>query len=87
VALHDRPKPGAVAFSIQTEGEAMTQSELNRAVAKATGESITTIARMGFEPLAVLECDPESQTIDWDEIDALHRVSWQRRRKPRPSIA
>ena len=29
----------------------MTQNDLNRAVARATGETVTEIARRGFQPL------------------------------------
>lgn len=55
----------------------MSQTELNRAVARATGESVNTIERLGFflaEPDA--EClDPEDEAlgpyvIDWDTLEA-----------------
>jgi len=54
----------------------MTQRELNRAVATATGESITTIDRMGFNLVEVVE-DPEPEArrsplvVDWDELETL----------------
>ena len=44
------------------ESKAMTQSELNRQIAKQTGESITEIARHGFTILTEL---PE----DGDDVD------------------
>jgi hypothetical protein len=50
----------------------MTQLELNRAVARATGESWRTIAERGFnlvdlsEP--VTDADFEALTIDWDAV-------------------
>ncbi len=59
----------------------MTQTELNRAVAKATRETVSTIAEMGFSianPIDV-EHDPEptvfgneleAKFIDWDRRDA-----------------
>jgi len=55
----------------------MTQSEINRAVALVTGESICTVSQLGFslaDP-AEVEFDPEPydlppQTVDWDELDA-----------------
>ena len=67
----------------------MTQTELNRAVAVATGETVRTIAELGFgiadativrhdpEP-----CDPDARVVDWDALDA-GRVSLlpQRRRR------
>jgi hypothetical protein len=62
----------------------MTQAQLNRAVAKATGECVSTIARFGFgladpalvrfdpEPCDVerFQSDPEPKIIDWDALDA-----------------
>jgi hypothetical protein len=50
----------------------MTQRQLNRAVARATGERITTIRRMGFGPLAPLPDDDhrEPLVLDWDRPDA-----------------
>jgi hypothetical protein len=52
----------------------MTQRELNRAVARATGETIETIQRVGFllsDP-AIEAADPDDDqfgpyVIDWDE--------------------
>lgn len=52
----------------------MTQRELNRAVAHATGEDISTIAARGF---SILEPDlPDSDydqaeilSVDWDDLD------------------
>jgi hypothetical protein len=49
----------------------MTQRELNRAVARATGETVETIARMGFSPLRVpFQQDPEEFAVDWDGLEA-----------------
>ena len=51
----------------------MTQRELNRKVAEATGEAVRTIAEMGFVPLTESpyerERDREPLVIDWDEQD------------------
>ena len=55
----------------------MKQTDLNRAVALATGETIATVKRLGFllaEPQETV--DPDSETsgplvIDWDEMDNL----------------
>jgi hypothetical protein len=59
----------------------MIQSHLDRAVARATGEAVSTIRRRGFsiaDPARVLH-DPEPASpphiIDWDEQDA-NRVSY-----------
>jgi hypothetical protein len=53
----------------------MIPSRLNRAVARATGETVREIRRRGFGPADLLnpEFDPEPdetspQTVDWDEL-------------------
>ncbi len=58
----------------------MTQRQLNRFVAAATGEDVREIRRRGFsivEPNNI-DFDPEPndlppQVVDWDEVDALRR--------------
>ena len=60
----------------------MNQSQLDRAVARATGESLDTVSRMGFsiaDPEAVYY-DPEPSrrrplVVDWDELDARRRAA------------
>ena len=44
----------------------MTKSELDRAVARATGESLATIRSLGFSVVAVPAEEP--QVVDWDEL-------------------
>jgi hypothetical protein len=53
----------------------MTQTELNRAVARATGESPCTIAQLGFSVADpdVVDYDPEpydleEKFLDWDAL-------------------
>jgi hypothetical protein len=48
----------------------MTQIELNRAVASATGDRLSTVRRLGFSLLAACSPEPERQplTVDWDEL-------------------
>ena len=52
----------------------MTQSQVNRAVASATGESRRTIRRLGFSLVDPIDgpIDPEPSDIvkflDWDEV-------------------
>ncbi len=54
----------------------MQQTEINRAVARATGETVATIKRLGFllaEPSAIV-ADPDApelrpHVIDWDALD------------------
>lgn len=52
----------------------MTQRDLNRAIARATGESISEIEHMGFSevPGPGTEDDRDDPAIlDWDALDAL----------------
>ena len=60
----------------------MTPSELNRAVAAVTGESIREISKRGFGLLTQGPVEAEPRTADWDEIQAQRQVSVlpQRRR-------
>jgi hypothetical protein len=59
----------------------MTQSQLDRAVARATGESLVTIRHMGFSPLVPmathedLDALPRPQTVNWDRLDS-HRPGY-----------
>lgn len=59
----------------------MDQSQLDRAVARATGEPLATIRRMGFSlhaPQAIqedLDALPRPQTVNWDRLDA-HRTGY-----------
>jgi hypothetical protein len=67
-------------FSI--EEFAMTQAALDRQVARATSESVKTIALMGFVPLTPVpyerepdhEPDREPLVVDWDEVEANRQV-------------
>lgn len=55
----------------------MTQRELNRNVAAATGESVREIARRGFIPLSSIpvEREPEDLILDWDAFELERNVS------------
>jgi len=64
----------------------MNQSDLNRAVVRATGETVETINHMGFsiaDPAEVhfdpepcdFDIDLENRVIDWDAVDAERRVA------------
>jgi hypothetical protein len=48
----------------------MTQAQLNRAVARATGESVRTIHNLGFSPLINDFEEREPLIVDWDALDA-----------------
>ena len=59
----------------------MTQNQLDRFVAEATGENLGEIQRLGFN-LAdpdIVNFDPEPylppQIIDWDEVDLCRTVA------------
>ncbi len=54
----------------------MTPSELNQQIARATGETVTTIRQLGFSPLwpTLYERDREPLTVDWDQVDAGREV-------------
>jgi len=60
----------------------MTRRQLNRAVARATGESRSTIIHRGFsiEELEKPDLDTDTswlrpQIVDWDALDAEHSRS------------
>ncbi len=60
----------------------MSQRDLNRAISKATGEDLSTIAGMGFVELTPYPVEREPLMVDWDEHDLDHNVAIipQRRR-------
>ena len=64
----------------------MTQAELNRAVAAATGESVRTIAEMGFVPLTAVPVEKEPLVVDWDALDA-RRVGVLPQRQRQETVA
>jgi len=49
----------------------MTQSDLDRQVARRTGESLDTIRGMGFTPLSAIPYETEARpnVVDWDKLD------------------
>ena len=48
----------------------MRQSELNQAVAAATGETVKTVRALGFVPLRAIPIEREPLTVDWDDLYA-----------------
>jgi hypothetical protein len=54
----------------------MTQSELDRQIAQATGESVATITQLGFSPLwpVPYERDREPLMVDWDVVNQQRQV-------------
>ena len=61
----------------------MSQHDLNREISRATGESLSTIAGMGFVELTPFPIEREPLVVDWDEHDLEHNfaVIPQRRRR------
>ncbi len=59
--LCDRSDSGVIALFLKKESEVMTQSELNRQIAKQTGEPIAEIARRGFTILKELTDDTDDE--------------------------
>jgi hypothetical protein len=54
----------------------MLQTELDRHIARATGESVRRIAREGFSLLVGCPAPDEEQQpsiVDWDEVDRQRR--------------
>ena len=72
----------------------MRQADLDRAVARATGESVATIRRLGFlldDPIADRdESDAEvyeAVVIDWDMLEAQRYVGSNGRSRCEPAIS
>ena len=61
----------------------MSQRDLNRAIARATGEDLSMIAGMGWVELTPFPIEREPLMVDWDEHDLDHNVAIipQRRRR------
>ena len=53
----------------------MTQNELNRAVARVTGETVSEISSRGFSSLPVDPYDSGLEPIDWDWLDQSRSVA------------
>ena len=53
----------------------MTQNELNRAVARVTGETVSEISSRGFSKLPVDPYDSGLEPIDWDWLDHSRSVA------------
>ena len=53
----------------------MKERDLYREVARSTGESMRTIAALGFMPLEPLPAEQEPQQVDWDDLDRERTVS------------
>ena len=71
----------------------MKQADLNRAVALATGESMSTVKRLGFllaEPDERVDPAAEESgpyVIDWDELETNRLNSDRRGARHEPGVA
>ena len=71
----------------------MKQADLDRAVARATGETVSTIKRLGFllaDPTEMLDPDSDDAgpyVIDWDEVEAQRDKGSTRRPRYEPATA
>jgi hypothetical protein len=72
----------------------MTQTELDTRVARATGESLRRIRRMGFSLASPKQIcfDPEPdmrppQSVQWDEVYAAEPLRIRRRRPSKMATA
>ncbi len=71
----------------------MKQADLDRAVARATGETVSTIKQLGFllaDPTDILDLD-SNQTgpgaVDWDALEFQRNEAIVRRPGHEPAIA
>ncbi len=64
----------------------MTQRDLNRAVARATGESISTISHTGFVPLQQIPVEREPLLVNWDRIDRRRLAAFPQRAEQRRRV-
>ena len=65
----------------------MSQRDLNRAIARATGEDLSMIAGMGFVELTPFPIEREPLMVDWDEHDLDHNVAIIPQRRRRSAVA
>ena len=65
----------------------MKERDLYREVARSTGESMRTIAALGFTSLEPLPSEHEPQQVDWDDLDSGRTVSVMPPRGELPAIA
>jgi hypothetical protein len=65
--------------ALTLKGLVMTQADLERELADATGESLSVIRRRGF---SLIEVVTEPLTIDWDEVQQVERSRAKPRRRP-----
>lgn len=67
----------------------MTQADLDREVARRTGESLSTIRGMGFVTLTAVpfEVEQKPRVVNWDRLDRQRMGLFPGRRRRRRAIA
>ena len=70
----------------------MTQRQLNQFVSRLTGESMSTIRRMGFSVAEALPHDdyddlPRPQIVNWDRLDSTRPAFLPQRARERRTAA
>jgi hypothetical protein len=73
------PSGAARSAASSLKGIVMTQAEMERELADATGESLSVIRCRGFS-LIVPETEP--LVVDWDEVQQVERSRSKPRRRP-----
>ena len=68
-------------------GQAMKERDLYRQISKTTGESMRTIAALGFTSLEPLPPENEPQQVDWDDLDRERTVSVMPPQERVPAVA
>ena len=61
----------------------MNQRDVDRAVAKATGETVRTVSERGF---LLLDEEPQKRSPDWDELQAERNVRLFAQRRQAPVV-
>ena len=63
----------------------MTQAQVDQAVSRVTGESLSTIRNRGFSIVEPPELEP--LTIDWDEVQAERVALFPGQQRPQLAAA
>ena len=63
----------------------MTHAQMERELARTTGESLGTIRRHGFQPMEPPV--PAPRYVDWDELDAKRLAVLPQRSRPARQLA
>jgi len=58
----------------------MTQAEMERELARSTGETLDTIRRRGFSLIVMPDRDP--LVVDWDYVQEQESLRYRPRRRP-----